>query len=233
MVYWGRTVGGAPRRSPTGGTHPTQSVPTRRSKAAWQRRPSRRARHGPPVGRSQAVLRNAIPDHIWRTAERTAVVYAGGESRGGHRRGRGGAPSSRAAEVVVAGADAAHLRGGRIGLSPLWRPHAAWSPQSRTPSSSGGFSPTFGAPDRGAGAPAAAVRSVRLELRFACRRRRSRADASRGRGRRRDPDWVRGQSPDIAGRAPPAEDPLRPPGPADCALRCHGRGENSANLRPG
>jgi len=50
-VCWRRTVDGAPGRSPTGGTHSTQSVSTLRSDAARQLHPSCRARRGPPAGR--------------------------------------------------------------------------------------------------------------------------------------------------------------------------------------
>src|SRR5262249_59049819 len=55
---------------------------------------------------------------------------------------------SRAARLVVAGLVAPHLRGGRVGLSPLWRSHARWPPW-RTPASSGGFPPTSGSRPRG------------------------------------------------------------------------------------
>src|SRR5262249_9082917 len=52
----------------------------------------------------------------------------GGAARVDHHRGRGELPTSRAAQVVVAGPSAPHVRGDRVDLSPLWRPHARGRP---------------------------------------------------------------------------------------------------------
>jgi hypothetical protein len=71
-------------------------------------------------------------------------------------------PPPPGAEVVVAGADAAHVRGGRVGLRPVWRPDARRShrgPRRHPPDS---HPPR--APDRSVNAPTAALRPVRLEL---------------------------------------------------------------------
>ena len=45
----------------------------------------------------------------------------GGVSRVDHHRGPGELPTSRAAQVVVAGPSAPHVRGDHVDLSPLWR----------------------------------------------------------------------------------------------------------------
>jgi hypothetical protein len=94
---------------------------------------------------------------------RASVIYAGGESRPGHHRERGAAPTSGGTKVVVAGADAARVRGGRVGLYSVWRPHARGG-YHRGPRRHPEDSHPPRAPDRGVGAPAAAVRPVRLEL---------------------------------------------------------------------
>ncbi len=78
--------------------------------------------------------------------------------------------------MVVARPDAAHVRGGRVGVCPLWRPHARCG-HHRGPRRHPADSHPPRAPDRGADAQATAVRPVRLELKSACRCRRSRADA--------------------------------------------------------
>src|SRR5262249_19484900 len=99
-----------------------------------------------------------------RTPERTAVgTAAGDESRPGHHRERGGAPTAGVAHVVVAGADAAYARGGRVGLYPVWRPDARRG-HHRGPRRDPADSPPPRAPDRSGSAPTTAVRPVRLEL---------------------------------------------------------------------
>jgi hypothetical protein len=124
MVCWRRTVGGAPRRSPTPGTHllprPRRCSRMRHGSSA---RPGERAivcrRAG---GERRGVRRSRRDDR--RRPRRGSVVYTAGESRPGHHRERGGAPAARGAQVVVARPDAAHVRGGRVGVRPVWRPHA-------------------------------------------------------------------------------------------------------------
>src|SRR5262245_24617411 len=63
----------------------------------------------------------------------------------------------------MAGPLAPHVRGGRVGLSPPWRPHAPGG-HHRGPRRDPEDSHPPRPPDRGAGAAAAPVRSVRLEL---------------------------------------------------------------------
>jgi hypothetical protein len=85
------------------------------------------------------------------------------------------------------------------------------------------------APDRGGGAPATAVRPVRLELSPSTG---ARADA-RGVSARRCLATDHRPVGFLTVAPGPTGGPLRPPRPTDCALRCYGAGEHSANVRDG
>ena len=64
---------------------------------------------------------------------------------------------------TVARPDAAHVRGERVGVRPVWRPHARRS-HHRGPRRHSEDSHPPRAPDRGTGTPTAPGRPVRLEL---------------------------------------------------------------------
>ena len=86
-------------------------------------RPSERAVLRRRAGGVRRVTTRPRPDDR-RRPRRASVVDAGGESSYILHRERGRAPASGGAKVVVARADAAHVRGGRVGVCSLWRSHA-------------------------------------------------------------------------------------------------------------